>query len=158
MTKITLRDVSETDLPVFFEQELDEEAIYMAAFTPKDATDKAAFDEHWAKILGNEAIIKKTILYEGQVAGNILSFELFGEREVCYWLGRAYWGRGIATAALTALLAEVSIRPLYARVVKDNLGSLRVLQKCGFTIIDEDVGFANGRGEEVAEFILKLKE
>ena len=48
-------------------------------------------------------------------------------------------------------------RPMYARVVKDNIASLRVLEKCGFTICGEGKGFAYARGEEVEEFILRLK-
>jgi RimJ/RimL family protein N-acetyltransferase len=111
---------------------------------------------HWARILGDEANINRTILYNGQVAGHVASFEQFGEREVTYWIGKAYWGRGIATDALAELLEEVKIRPVYARAVKDNIASLRVLEKCGFAIVGEDKGFANARGEEVEEYILLL--
>lgn len=50
-----------------------------------------------------------------------------------------------------------NVRPLYARVVKDNLASQRVLQKCGFTICGENKGFANARGKEVEEFIMRLQ-
>ena len=112
--------------------------------------------EHWARILGDETITKRTILVDGQVAGNVGSFEQFGEREVGYWLGKDLWGKGVATKALRAFLEEVGGRPLYAHVVKDNLASRRVLQKCGFTICGEDKGFSHARGEEVEELILML--
>jgi RimJ/RimL family protein N-acetyltransferase len=158
MVEIVLRDVVESDLPIFFEHHQDKDALYMAAFTPPLPIDKAALMSHWRKIFADESNVNKTILYDGQVVGHILCFEMFGERNVGYWLDRAYWGKGIATVALKALLDIVTIRPLHARVVKDNKGSIRVLEKCGFVIIDEDTGFANARGSEVEEYILKLEK
>lgn len=153
---VVLRDVMEGDLPMFFEQQLDPDANYMAAFTVKDPTDREAFTAHWTKILGDETITLKTILFEGYVAGSILSHAWFGEPEISYWIGKEYWGKGIATRALSEFLAQVEVRPLYARAAKDNIASIRVLEKCGFTITGEDKGFSNGREEEVEEFILRL--
>lgn len=154
---IVLRDVVESDLLIFFEQQLDRTANYMAAFTSKDPADRDAFTAHWTKILGDDTITKKTILYEGQVAGYVASFERFGKPEVTYWIGKEYWGRGIATKALSEFLNYLNTRPLYARAAKDNIASIRVLEKCGFTISGEDKGFSNARGEDVEEFILKLR-
>jgi RimJ/RimL family protein N-acetyltransferase len=151
---VQLRDVTESDLPIFFEQQLDPDATEMAAFP---ARDRAAFMAHWARIMANGAVILKTILFDGKVAGNIVSFEMSGEREVGYWIGKEYWGKGIATKALTAFLDHDKTRPLYAHVAKHNIGSLRVLEKCGFTIVGEDKGFPDTHGEEVEEFILKLE-
>ena len=110
---------------------------------------------HWAKILGDETIIIKTTLLDGYVAGSVLSYEdeEFGKPEVAYWIGKEYWGKGVATRALSAFLGNVKVRPYYARVVKDNIASIRVLEKCGFTICGEDKGFSNARGEEVEEYI-----
>ena len=126
----------------------------MAAFTSADPTDEDAFRAHWAMILRDETITKRTITADSVVAGHIGSFGRERELEVSYWIGRPYWGRGIATQALTEFLIHMPIRPLRARVAKDNAASLRVLQKCGFTIIGEDRGFANARGSETDEFIL----
>ncbi len=141
---VLLRDVIESDLPIFFEQQHDPVANQMAAFP---ARDREAFMAHWTKILADETNILKTILFDGQVAGNIVSWQQSGEREVGYLLGREYWGKGIATRALAAFLEHVKTRPLYAHVVKHNIASLRVLEKCGFTIT----------GVEVEEFILILR-
>jgi RimJ/RimL family protein N-acetyltransferase len=47
-------------------------------------------------------------------------------------------------------------RPIGARVAKDNVASIRVLEKCGFEVAGENKGFANARGEETEEFIFKL--
>lgn len=53
-------------------------------------------------------------------------------------------------------VTEDDLRPLYARAVKDNIASIRVLEKCGFVLSGEDKGFSNARSKEVEEFILKL--
>ncbi|NOH12058.1 MAG: GNAT family N-acetyltransferase [Chloroflexi bacterium] len=153
---IQLRDVTPDDLPIFFEFQLDPDANYMAAFTAKDPSDREAFDTHWEKILGSEAIAKKTILFKDNVVGYLLQFHQFGHTEVAYWIDKDYWGKGIATQALTAFLTEIDIHPLYARAAKDNLGSIRVLEKCGFRIDSEDKGYANARGKEIEEYVLKL--
>lgn len=154
---VQLREVRESDLPIFFEQQLDPSANSMAAFTVKDPSDRQAFTAHWNKILGDEGITIMTILFDGDVAGSILSHGWFGgEPEVSYWLGKEYWGEGIATEALAAFLDHIKRRPLYARAAKDNIASVRVLEKCGFTICGYDRGFANARGEEIEEVILKL--
>ena len=157
---IVLRDVRTSDLPLFFEQQLDPEANQMAAFTTKNPEDRDVFMGHWNKILEDETINIQTILFDGQVAGHILSYEdeEFGGPEVSYWMGKSYWGKGIASRALAAFLLHINARPLYARVAKDNSRSLRVLEKCGFTRIGEDKGFSNARGQDAEEFILRLDE
>ena len=129
----------------------------MAAFTSDDPADRTAFLALWHRIIRDDAVTKRTILFQGRVAGNIVSFDQYGKPSVGYWIGKEYWGRGVATHALERFLALVTTRPLYARAAKDNAASLRVLQKCGFTIFGEDEGFASARGENVEEFILELK-
>jgi len=154
---VRLRDVTSDDLAIFFEQQRDPDANYMAAFTPRDPSDRDAFVARWAGILGNETGTIQTVLFDGQVAGSVLSYQESGRREVSYWIGKEYWGRGVATRALAAFLAHVvTERPLYARAAKDNLASLRVLHTCGFTIRGEDKGFANARGHEIEEYMLIL--
>ncbi|MFJ8530987.1 GNAT family N-acetyltransferase [Bacillus sp. NPDC094106] len=156
MSRIMLRNVIEDDLPIFFKHQQDREANYMAAFTGKDSNEWDSFLTHWNKILTNEGIIKQTIIFGDIVVGHVLCFEQFDELEVSYWIGKKYWGKGIATKALCEFLKQISIRPLYARAAKDNSGSLKVLEKCGFVITGEDSGFSNARCEEVEEFILTL--
>ena len=156
--ELFLRDVDNADLPIFFEYQLDWEANQMAAFTAKDPTDQEAFTAHWQRILADTTVIIKTIISSEQVVGSVLSYEDQGKPEVSYWLGKAYWGKGIATWALKEFLVHHNrTRPIYARVAKDNLGSHRVLEKCGFTVIDETRGFANARGEEIEELLLELR-
>lgn len=154
---VTLREVVDNDLPIFYSHQQDKEAVYMAAFTAKDPSDRAAFDAHWAKIRSNDAIINRTVEVDGEVAGHVASFEMFGDREITYWIGREYWGQGVATAALRALLTVDPTRPIHGRAAKDNIGSIRVLEKCGFVHVGEDKGFANARQQEIDEVILKLE-
>jgi RimJ/RimL family protein N-acetyltransferase len=150
---VRLRDVVESDLPIFFEQQLDPDATRMAAFPSRE---REAFIAHWAKIVADESVTVQTILFDGQVVGNIVSFLQSDEREIGYWLGKDFWGKGIATQALSVFLEIVKTRPLYAHVAKHNLASFRVLKKCGFKIYSEDKGFPDASGQEVDEFILKL--
>jgi RimJ/RimL family protein N-acetyltransferase len=125
----------------------------MAAFPSRD---KEAFMAHWAKIMADETLILKTILLDGQIAGNVVSWEQDGQQEVGYWIGKSYWGKGIASSALSQFLRHVMARPLYAHVAKHNIASIRVLEKCGFTVFGEDKGLLDASGEQVEEVILKL--
>jgi RimJ/RimL family protein N-acetyltransferase len=150
--EVLLRDVQESDLPIFFEQQLDPEATQMAAFPSRD---RDAFMAHWVKIMADETTTLRTIVFHGRVAGNIVSWEHSGERNVGYWLGKEYWGRGIATEAVSQLLRQVKARPLCAHVAKHNVASIRVLQKCGFAI-SGDARFGSADGEQGEEFLLTL--
>jgi RimJ/RimL family protein N-acetyltransferase len=132
--EITLRDVSDADLELFFENQLDAEAARMADFPQRD---REAYLALWGRILANETIVKRTVLCDGAVAGNVVSFlEDDGRRQIGYWLGRTFWGRGIATRAVALLLDLVSDRPLHAEVVPGNPASRRVLEKNGFTVTE----------------------
>ncbi len=123
----------------------------MAAFTSGDAV---TYAQHWANLLVDDTILKRTLVVDGQVAGNVVSFMRDGRREVGYWVDRAYWGRGIATEALSAFLCIEQMRPLYAGVAKDNFASLRVLQKCGFTLsVDVD---ESSDGADASHILLTL--
>ena len=153
---LRLREVADPDLPVFFDHQQDAEACFMAAFTAEDPSDRAAFDAHWAKVRANATVITRTVEVDGAVAGHVASWIQDGQRELTYWLGRDHWGRGLATQALTAFLAEVDERPLFARAAADNAGSIRVLEKCGFRPCGTDRGFAHARGAEIDEVILTL--
>jgi RimJ/RimL family protein N-acetyltransferase len=155
--QVKLRRSQKADLEFFFQFQLDKEAIYLAAFTPKNPADKEAYFEKYAKFLDDPTINMQTILVDGTVAGSIAKFEMEGDAEITYWIDRSFWGKGIATAALQNLLAIESARPIFGRVAFDNLGSQRVLEKCGFIRIGEDRGFANARQAEIEEFIYRLE-
>lgn len=134
-TAIVLRDVEPADLEIFYEHQRDEDAALMAAFPSRD---RDSFMAHWAKIRVDPNVVLRTIEVEGETAGNIVSWVTQDERDVGYWLGREFWDRGIATAALRRFITDViSERPLIARVATHNAGSRRVLEKCGFTVVSE---------------------
>ena len=150
---VVLRDVVAGDLPILFAHQQDPDAVRMAAFP---ARDREAFDAHWARLLADPTCVARTIVACGEVAGYVGSYGRTGAREVGYWIGRAFWGRGVATAALTAFLQDVPARPLYAHVAKSNGGSLRVLERCGFSLVGRDRAAAATGGEPVEEFVLRL--
>ncbi|WP_200307982.1 GNAT family N-acetyltransferase [Streptomyces adelaidensis] len=154
---ISLREVRDSDLPVYWAHLSDPEAQRVAAFTGDYHYDRELFDRHWAKIRADPGIVMRTVLADGEVVGHVAVFGPPDEREVTYWIDRAHWGRGVATAALTALIALVDTRPLHARAAADNTGSIRVLQKCGFVITGRDKGFARARDGETDEVVLALE-
>jgi RimJ/RimL family protein N-acetyltransferase len=149
-----LRDVVESDLPVFYEHQRDPEANRMAAVA---ARDRKAFDAHWRTILAGDEVTRRTIVLDGKVAGNVVVFERDGRPLVGYWIGREFWGLGLATRALRELVAEVSRRPLYAYAARSNVASTRVLEKCGFVVTAYETVFDPALGEEIEQALFELR-
>ncbi|WP_433887847.1 GNAT family N-acetyltransferase [Streptomyces sp. CA-111067] len=155
--EITLREVRDDDLPVFYAQSNEAEGVRLAAFTTKDPSDTASFEAHWARNRQNPTVVMRTVVAaDGEVVGHVAVFGPPEEREVTYWIGQRFWGRGAATAALRQLLLLAPERPVHARAASDNAGSVRVLAKCGFIPVGTDRGFANARGEEIEETLFTL--
>jgi RimJ/RimL family protein N-acetyltransferase len=132
--RVSLREVLGDDLEVFFENQLDPEALRLAGFPSRD---RDAHMAHWHRILADDSVTAATVLFDGGVAGDIVSWDHDGERELGYWIGKSFWGRGVATSALRQFLDDFDGPPLHAYVKKHNVGSLRVLEKCGFEIVGE---------------------
>jgi RimJ/RimL family protein N-acetyltransferase len=153
---VSLRPLEDGDLETIYQQATDPESIRMAAFTPEDQTDRRAFLNRTARLRADTSVSHRVIDVDGAIAGTIGSFRIDDQPEVTYWVDRAQWGKGIASAALQIVLAETAERPMYARAASDNVGSLRVLEKAGFRRVGVDRGFAHGRGEEIEETILRL--
>lgn len=133
--EVTLREVADADIPILFEHQLDPEATEMAAFP---ARDWERFSAHWARIRADESVVNRVVLLDGVVAGNIGAFDQGGKRLVGYWVGREHWGKGVATRGLSAFLNLLPERPLHAYVAAHNVASRRVLEKCGFVVIEDD--------------------
>ena len=104
----------------------------MAAVPTRDAE---AFAAHWARIRSNPDSTLRTIVADGVVVGNAVSWTADEGRMVGYWIGKEHWGRGIASAALVLFLDVDRHRPLLATVVEHNVGSRRVLEKAGFELV-----------------------
>ncbi|WP_307872552.1 GNAT family N-acetyltransferase [Paractinoplanes ovalisporus] len=156
MSEVALRPIEKADHDFLFDQMRDPESVRMAAFTAKDPDDRPAFDAHMAKIAARPDAVQFAVTLDGELVGSIGSFVMEGDTEVTYWIARPFWGRGIAGRALALLLERVPDRPVFGRAASDNAGSLRVLQRAGFVIVGTDSGFANARGAEIEETILRL--
>ena len=126
---VRLRRVEDSDLDAFFEHQADPQAVEMAGFP---ARDRDQFTQHWSRIRADVTLVTRTIVVGEVVAGNIGSWPDDGQQLLGYWIGREWWGRGVATQALSLFVDEMSIRPLVAHVAAHNAGSIRVLTKCGF--------------------------
>ena len=153
---VSLREVVPADFAVFFEQEQDPGTREVAAFSTKRPTDRPAYDARWARHLVDATVRVKTVLFGNDVAGYVAAFERVGQCEVAYWIGREFWGRNVATQALTLLLAEVTERPLYARVAVHHVASMRVLEKCGFITYARERFYAEARDAEIEEWVFEL--
>lgn len=155
MADVALRAIDDADLDALFDQMRDPESVRMAAFTAKDPDDRAAFDAYMARVRASPDSTMLAVTYEGRLVGSVSSFILEGDPAVAYWIDRSQWGRGIASRALALLLEEITVRPLYARAASDNLGSIRVLEKNGFTVVGTEVSYAPARDAEIEEKILR---
>lgn len=155
--EIKLRKTSAADLEHLFHFQLDEEACFMAAFTPKNHADKSAYISKFTKLLNDPAVNNQTILVDEDIVGSIAKFVMEGDAEITYWIDKKFWGLGIATKAIKEFLTLETTRPLFARAAFDNFGSQKILEKCGFVKTGKDKGFANARQTEIEEFIYKLE-
>ncbi len=154
---ISLRPMREDDVPALFENQLDGTAQHLAAFTDdRTARDGDAFRQKYRNILADDAIVSRVVEIDGEVVGSVATFPIEGDLELTYWIRKDWWGRGVASAAVAALLDEVAVRPVYGRVVQDNVGSVRVLERNGFVRVGSEESFAPGRRTTVTELIFKL--
>jgi RimJ/RimL family protein N-acetyltransferase len=150
-----IRDVEAADLKAFFRHQRDPEAVRMAGVP---AREREAFMAHWAKIRAEETCVTQAVVEAGRVVGNVVSWEESDRRYVGYWIDRSVWGRGIATRALGLFLGRVTSRPLYAYVAVANVGSTRVLEKCGFRRVPGHVPEPSAAdADEVEEFLFVLE-
>lgn len=153
---ITLRPTEISDLDILFQFQLDKESGYLAAFMPKDPADKSAYINKHIKLLLDPFVNNQTIILNNTVVGSIEKFVMEGRNEITYWIDKNYWGKGIATTALEAFLKIELTRPIFGRVAFDNIGSQKVLEKCGFIKTGMDKGFANARQMVIEEYIYRL--
>lgn len=108
----------------------------MAAVATRD---EEAFAAHWSRIRSDPDTMLRTIVADECVAGHALSWRATEGRVIGYWLGKRYWGRGIASEALRLFLDEETYRPLLASVAEHNAGSVRVLEKAGFRLVSSEL-------------------
>ena len=156
-----LRDVVESDLPVFFEHQREPESTAMADFP---ARDREAFDAHWRRILADDSLTKKTIVFEGQVAGNAVSWPQDGRQLVGYWLGKAFWGKGLmseaAFAATRFAFDTLGLHKITIGCIDGNAASQRIIEKIGYRFLakHEDDVWRDGRWWDHLRFELTASE
>ncbi len=148
--------VRHADDPAIWEQVRD---LFPTPYTWEDA-------EEWIELAcqGPE-VTDFAIDVEGEAVGGI-GFAQQSDvnrcsAEIGYWVGRAWWGRGLATEALIALSAAVfalhpEILRIYAVPFADNLASRRVLEKSGYRLegIMRDAAIKNGNLRDQAMYAL----
>lgn len=154
--ELRLRELRDADLDAIFGWESDPAGVGLAAFTRSDPKDRAAFDEHYRKIRAEPSNLIRVIEAEGVPVGTISSFWIDDDREISYWIARAWWAQGIATRALGLFLEVETTRPLRGRVAETNPASRAVLRNNGFEEIGQDTGFAAGVGRVVTEYLYRL--
>ena len=108
--------------------------IFPHPYTEKDAEDwfalldKMKTPTHWAIELDGLSI--------GGIGITLREGILAKSAEIGYWLGEPYWGRGITSEALAAVvdyaMLQFGLIRLEAPVFEWNPASMRVLEKCGF--------------------------
>ena len=153
---LILRRVVASDLDDYFEHQRDPRARWMAAFGAADPDNRGAFDAHWQAVLAHPDVRVRTVARDGLVLGHVMAYALGDQRQVGFWVGAAYWGCGVATAALAMFLAEDTERPLQGRAAADNVASLRVLQRCGFVECARERAYAPARAMVIDELVLRL--
>jgi len=153
---VTIRPTTPRDARLLYRIESDPIARHMAAFGGEEPASLAAYQARWERMLADPAVVARTVLWNGRIVGSVLQFELLQKPSVAVWIDREVWGRGVATRALSRFLRDIPVRPLYARVAKDNRGSRTVVERCGFKVVGEDRGFARLRGTDLEELIYRL--
>src|SRR3989475_8620999 len=81
--------------------------------------------------------------------------------EIGYWIGRAYWGRGIMTAAVGAVtayaFASLGLLRVFALPFSDNAASVRVLEKAGYVRSEEHTSELQSQSNLVCRLLLEKK-
>lgn len=131
---VTLRDPIEADRELLFAMTQDPVANAMSMVHPLT---RERFEQRWHSTSDDPSIRKKVILCDGVVVGKVSSFKVEDETHVGYLIARERWGKGIMSEALRLFLELIEHRPLKAHVASSNTASRRVLEKCGFILIDE---------------------
>lgn len=154
--EIALRSVQSADVDTFFEHQLSLAANEMAKFGAADPTDRTAYDARWERTFANGLDASRTILVDGVVAGYLVKFTIADQTEVGYWIGKDFWGRGVATEAFSQFVRSIDERPLHATAVESNIASIKVLERNGFRRVGGESIFATGVGRHVDAVFFRL--
>ena len=151
-SRVRLRPAQRSDIDLLLQFQNDPESNAMAGVYPRD---EGAFRAIWDRILVDPSVVARVVTLDGQVVGSISRFLMEQQPSIGYWIVREQWGRGIAGITLGLFLRELSERPVFAQVRKENAASVRVLTKHGFRV--ERCEFAPGTDRYVAGEVVYLR-
>lgn len=134
-------------MPLLFAFESEEAGNEMSGVKPRPW---AVFEARWNDILADGGSVKtgvtpRVILADGELVGSVNIAPQDGLVSIGYRMSQRHWGRGIATRAVAAILAEYTLRPLFAQTATHNQASLRVLEKNGFVVVSRGITPASER-------------
>ena len=148
-----LRNVGEDDLDALFEQQREPEAVAMALFP---AREREAFDAHWRRILADDRLTTRAI--EVEVRSPATSGP--GNRTAgssSATGSAASSGAGPRDGCPLGARRRGDTRPLHAWVATSNVGSIRVLEKCGFVKVGSHTQYAKDLDLNVDELLYELR-
>lgn len=156
MENLEIRKTQKEDLNTLFDFQADDDAGRMAAFVSNTWKDREGYIAKWERLLQDDSVNSYTILHNGIIVGSVGTWMMDNERQITYGVDKAFWGQGIATAALALFLKKVDEYPLYGRAASDNIRSIKMLERAGFVKTGTDRGFAAARNEVIEEVIFRL--
>ncbi len=142
-SRLVLRPLTFADVPGLFAA-IDASRQYLARRMPwadavRGESDLRIFVDRCQRRNGEGEAHRGIFEPDGRIAGHMSVEELAPERraaELGYWIRQDRAGRGFATEAARALLAwsfrNLDLHRVTAFTDTDNIGSARVLEKCGF--------------------------
>ena len=148
--RLVMREFRPDDAATFQTLASDWEVARMTSDIPHPLSHDQALQ--WLQPSSGE--VRLAVTENGVMAGGVGYFRRSsGAAEVGFWLGRRFWGRGIATEAVTALLvhgfAVGRLAAMTSSHFVDNAASRRVLVKCGFEPAGTGRIWSVARGEDV---------
>ena len=108
---------------------------------------------------GDGPLVHPVLLKDGTNIGYVQLVPMEEGFEVGYHIGKNYTGRGYATEALTAFLAEMmekkQLEKVFGICVSENVASKKVMEKCGFRKEYEGMGAYQGEMRQIARYVFK---
>ena len=111
---------------------------------------------------GDGPLVHPVLLADGTNIGYVQVVPMSdGNYEVGYHIAKAYTGNGYATEAVKAFLPEImkklDIKEIFGICVAENIASIKVLEKTGFTKEFDGIGTYQNKEREICKYIYKLK-
>jgi RimJ/RimL family protein N-acetyltransferase len=129
--------------------------------TEEDARDTVEF--LISRCAGTEGpFVYPVLLKTGENVGYVQLVPCEEGWEIGYHIAKAFTGRGYATEAVRAFLpvmaAEHGLTEIYGTCIAENAASVRVLEKCGFTVLFRGEGAYQGQTREIVKTVWKTPE